>query len=88
MIFGDIVLSEAPIRGPPYNPGKGGWPTVRVFNKDTGVDGAEYPKQTKQAMCTELGPGQPHLHNFIKEYAEPAESAGEPEPAEPAKEEL
>jgi len=53
--FGDIVLTEAQIRGPPHNPGSGGWPTIRYFNKETGVDGASYEKKTEKSMCDELG---------------------------------
>jgi hypothetical protein len=34
--------------------GNGGWPTIRYFNKDTGVDGGSYDKRTSDAMCTEL----------------------------------
>jgi len=53
--FADINLSEAPIRGAPYNPGQGGWPTIRYFNQQTGKDGAPYDKKTDEPMCTELG---------------------------------
>lgn len=55
MRFADINLSEAPIRGAPYNPGAGGWPTIRYFNKETGEDGAPYDKKTDKPMCEELG---------------------------------
>lgn len=50
-------MSEQPIRGEggKYNPGKGGWPTIRYFNKETGYDGAEYTKKTSKSMCDELG---------------------------------
>lgn len=48
-------MSEAPIRGAPYNPGAGGWPTIRYFNQDTGKDGAPYEKKTSKPMCEELG---------------------------------
>lgn len=68
VIFGDINLQEVRISGPPFNPGSGGWPTVRIFNKDTGRDGAPYEKVTGDAMCTELGPGKPHLQNLVKKY--------------------
>ena len=58
MVFGDVNLSENPIReaadGTPLNPGAGGWPTVRYFNKATGVGGAAYVKKTDKAMCDEL----------------------------------
>ena len=48
------ILKEQKIRGN-HNPGAGGWPTVRYFNKDTGVEGAPYTKKTSKAMCDELG---------------------------------
>ena len=51
-------LSEEQIReaadGTPFNPGAGGWPTMRYFNKETGVGGAPYKKKTDKAMCDEL----------------------------------
>lgn len=53
--FGDVNLSEEPIRGEPHNPGAGGWPTIRYFNKNTGIDGANYEKKTSKSMCDELG---------------------------------
>lgn len=48
-------MSDAPIRGEPHNPGAGGWPTIRYFNKETGPDGANYDKKTSKSMCDELG---------------------------------
>lgn len=54
--FGDVLLSEeGSLRGEPHNPGQGGWPTIRYFNKKTGVEGANYQKKTSQSMCEELG---------------------------------
>ena len=47
-------MSEEPIRGN-HNPGAGGWPTIRYFNKETGIEGGTYQKVTDDAMCTELG---------------------------------
>ena len=35
--------------------GAGGWPTIRYFNKETGIEGGTYQKVTNDAMCTELG---------------------------------
>lgn len=52
--FGDINLSQEPIRGI-YSPGAGGWPTIRYFNWLTGYEGAPYPKKTPKSMCDELG---------------------------------
>ena len=57
MVFGDVNLSENPIRerhGVQFNPGAGGWPTIRYFNADTGPGGAPYEKVTDKAMCEEL----------------------------------
>jgi len=68
--FADINLSEAPIRGEPHNPGKGGWPTIRYFTKETGLDGANYDKKTQKSMCDELG----DVYTMI-EYIEDASGA-------------
>jgi len=53
--FGDVLLSEESIRGAPYNPGAGGWPTIRYFNAGTGYEGSPYDKKTSKSMCDELG---------------------------------
>lgn len=79
--FADISLREAPIRKSPYNPGTGGWPTVRHFNKETGYDGLSYVKKTTDAMCTELGPGKPYLAEYIREVSGIGAEAGEAEKA-------
>jgi len=72
VVFGDINLRDGAVRSGPnggdLGAGRGGWPTVRYFNKETGYDGAEYKKVTSDAMCTELGPGKPHLQNYIEEF--------------------
>jgi hypothetical protein len=57
VVFGDIDLSSSPIRtihGENQNPGSGGWPTIRYFNKKTGYGGSSYTKKTSKAMCEEL----------------------------------
>lgn len=64
--FGDVNLSEDPIRGAPHNPGAGGWPTIRYFNKETGIDGANYDKKTSKSMCDELG-DEEMMHDYIEE---------------------
>ena len=52
VVFGDIALSEG---GPRLGqPGAGGWPTVRIFTPETGVEGETYQKKTSKAMCDEL----------------------------------
>ena len=40
--------------GGQMNPGQGGWPTIRYFNKETGYDGAPYDKKLPGAMCDVL----------------------------------
>lgn len=67
VVFADVNLKEAPIRGEPYNPGKGGWPTIRYFNKETGVEGAPYKKKTETSMCNELG-NRNNMIDYIEEY--------------------
>ena len=65
MAFGDVNLSEEPIRGS-YNPGAGGWPTIRYFNTKTGYEGAPYTKKTDKAMCEELG-NEEYMQAYVEE---------------------
>jgi len=67
VVFGDVNLQEASIRGPPHNPGSGGWPTIRYFNKETGVDGGTYEKVTEKPMCQELL-DRHNMVNYIEGY--------------------
>lgn len=60
-------MAEDPIRGP-YNPGAGGWPTIRYFNKATGYEGMPYPKKTEKAMCDELG-DESYMQAYVEEMA-------------------
>jgi len=66
--FGDVNLSEEQIRGN-HNPGAGGWPTIRYFNKKTGYEGASYTQKTSDAMCTELG-NEEYMQAYIEEAGE------------------
>jgi len=63
--FADINLRDAPIRGD-YNPGAGGWPTIRYFNSGTGYGGEPYPKKTDKAMCDELG-DEEYMEAYVME---------------------
>lgn len=65
--FGDVNLSEGQIPGN-HNPGAGGWPTIRYFNKETGVAGAAYVKKTSKAICEELGSDE-YMTAYVEEYA-------------------
>jgi len=70
VIFGDINLRDkGPRVGPnggSLEPGKGGWPTIRYFNSETGYDGRAYEKQTSAAMCDELGPKMDYMSRYIE----------------------
>lgn len=61
VVFGDVNLREAPIRkaedGTDMGVGAGGWPTLRYFNKETGVGGAVVAKNTPQKICDEFKDG-------------------------------
>jgi len=65
VVFGDVNLSQDQVRI--GQPGAGGWPTVRIFDKATGPEGKAYEKKTSEAMCTELGPGKPYMQQMIEE---------------------
>jgi hypothetical protein len=70
--FGDVNLSEDGVgRGPPHNPGSGGWPTIRYFNKETGLDGGTYTKKTSLSMCDELG-NEDTMTAYVEEYGHTA----------------
>lgn len=67
--FCDVNLSQDQVRevhGEQQNPGSGGWPTVRYFNKETGYGGKPYPKKTSDAMCDELGKNE-NMQAYIEE---------------------
>lgn len=51
----------------PHNPGKGGWPTIRYFNKMTGLEGGSYKKKTDVKMCEELG-NEVLMTEYVEEY--------------------
>jgi hypothetical protein len=65
--FGDVNLSEENIRGN-HQPGSGGWPTIRYFNKETGYDGASYVKKTSKSVCDELGEDS-YMEDYVIEAA-------------------
>jgi len=68
--FADVNLSSQNVgRGPPNNPGAGGWPTIRYFNQETGIDGASYEKKTGKSVCDELGPKENYLMEYIHQAA-------------------
>jgi len=52
--FGDVIVKEDNIDGP-HNPGRDGWPTIRYFNAETGINGGDYKRKTTSKICEELG---------------------------------
>ena len=71
VLFMDVNLSEEQVRESPdgdsYSPGAGGWPTIRYFNKETGIAGGAYEKKTDKAMCDELG-DEATMEAYVEEY--------------------
>jgi hypothetical protein len=71
VVFMDVNLSEEAIRespnGDPYGPGVGGWPTIRYFNKETGIAGGAYKQKTDGAMCDELG-DKAMMEAYVEDY--------------------
>jgi len=67
-----VALSKNQVRsihGTDAGAGGGGWPTVRIYNKETGYGGKAYEKKTSEAMCDELGPKNEYMHQLVEEYA-------------------
>jgi len=68
VVFADVLLSGGgPRGGEGVNPGAGGWPTIRYYNKETGVLGKSYEKKTSDSMCDELGPKGGLMQAYIEE---------------------
>jgi len=66
--FGDVDLSNNDaVRRDEFKAGSGGWPTIRYFNKDTGLLGGEYVKKTDRSMCDELG-DEDYMTQYVDEY--------------------
>jgi len=57
------------IHGTDVGAGGGGWPTLRIYNKETGYAGKAYEKKTSEAMCDELGPKNEYMQQLVEEYA-------------------
>jgi len=72
--FGDIALSDGgPRGGEGVNPGGGGWPTIRYYNKETGILGKPYEKKTDASMCDELGPKGGLMQDYVEEAGSTSE---------------
>ena len=71
MTFGDVNLQDDDVRGKyAGDPGGGGWPTIRYYNKDTGYEGKfagdwKEAKGYEGAMCDTFG-----KDDIMQEYVE------------------
>ncbi len=73
--FMDVNLSKDKIRegpnGEAWNPGMGGWPTIRYFNAEIGMAGGKYVKKTSLPVCQELG-NEDNMVAYVEEYSNAA----------------
>lgn len=53
-----------------FEAGRGGWPTVRYFNAETGYNGAPYAQKTSRSMCDELGDLE-YMRAYVEEKSVP-----------------
>lgn len=56
------------MRRPEDAVGKGGWPTIRYFTNETGLEGGTYVKKTMMSMCEELG-DQGRMMDYIEDIS-------------------
>mmetsp|Transcript_19835 Transcript_19835/g.66716 ORF Transcript_19835/g.66716 Transcript_19835/m.66716 type:complete len:142 (-) Transcript_19835:468-893(-) len=66
--------------GTSFDPGQGGWPTHRFFNKETGYGGRPYARRTDKKVCEELGDAEAMRH-YVEEASgvrrcDPASGSG------------
>jgi len=70
--FGDVNLQTDPVRGKyAGSPGGGGWPTIRVYNKATGYEGAfagdwKDKNNLEGAMCDVFGKEE-NMQKYVEE---------------------
>ena len=50
-------------------PGKGGWPTLRHYNIDTGLEGVQYNQKTSKAVCDEMKEDN-YMETYVMEAGE------------------
>lgn len=52
--FAEVNCRESRELMQKHQAGQGGWPTLKYFNKDTGLAGAKYQQQTDKRVCDEM----------------------------------
>jgi len=65
--FGDVDMSKDRISFLQGKAGKGGWPTVRYYNAETGITGGEYKRKNPGPVCEELGNNE-NMKAYVLEY--------------------
>ncbi len=68
-MFGDVNLSKSrPTSKNAGTPGQGGWPTLRHYTKETGIQGAQYTQKTEKAVCDEMKEDN-YMETYVMETA-------------------
>lgn len=49
-----MEVRQAQELGRSHEAGRGGWPTLKYFNKDTGLAGAKYIQKQEGPVCEEM----------------------------------
>lgn len=61
-----------------HNGGQGGWPTIKYFNKETGIQGQRYTQKTSKRVCEELGDFS-YMQAFVEEAGNTKLKNGDPD---------
>lgn len=64
--FGDVNLQHSRVQS--GTPGAAGWPTIRYYNKKTGIAGADYKQKLQGAVCDELKVDD-NMESYVMEAA-------------------
>mmetsp|Transcript_41955 Transcript_41955/g.85683 ORF Transcript_41955/g.85683 Transcript_41955/m.85683 type:complete len:88 (-) Transcript_41955:316-579(-) len=54
VVLAEVNCREARDLAKIHQAGAGGWPTLKYFNKETGVAGLKYTQLTKDRVCEEM----------------------------------
>jgi hypothetical protein len=54
VVFAEVNCRESRELMQKHQAGQGGWPTLKYFNKETGLAGAKYQQQTDKRVCDEM----------------------------------
>jgi len=52
--FAEVNCRESKELMQKHKAGQGGWPTLKFFNKETGLEGKNYVQKTDQRVCEEM----------------------------------